>query len=81
MQSNVVIIEPSSAGIKLIDASLKLNNKVFIMTHNKEDRVVPEKYFSLCEIIEADTNNEVMLHKKMEQLNSAISLHAILPRF
>ena len=58
MRSNIVIIEPSSAGIKLIDASLKLNHNVFLMTHNKDDRIIPQKYLDCCEIIEVDTNDE-----------------------
>lgn len=81
MQSNVVIIEPSSAGIKLIDASLNLNNKVFILTYNNEDRVIPKKYLDSCEIIEVDTNDETALAKKLEYLNYTTTINAIVPGF
>ncbi len=81
MRSNIVIIEPSSAGIKLIDASLKLNHNVFLMTHNKDDRIIPQKYLDCCEIIEVDTNDEKALEIKLKSLVSKTKIDAIVPGF
>ncbi len=81
MKSNVAIIEPSSAGIKLIDASLNLENNVIVLTSNTNDRVIPVKYKKICKIVEVDTNDEMALRNKLNTLNVENKINAILPGF
>ena len=64
-----------------MDASLSHNAKVFILSYNKDDRIVPKRYLDHCELIEVDTNNELAMLKELKTLNSQISINAIIPGF
>src|SRR3990167_1926083 len=81
MQKNVVIIEPSAAGIKIINASLNLQHKVYVLTKNSDDRMIARHHLNGCEVIQIDTNDELAVKKELENLNSQISIDAILRGF
>lgn len=73
---SILLIEPTSSGIKYIEAAEKLKREIYVATKNEEDLKIPEKLKSkIKKIIKVDTKD---LNKIEQEIEKITELKAIL---
>ncbi|MGO3744950.1 MAG: ATP-grasp domain-containing protein [Alcaligenes aquatilis] len=73
---SILLIEPTSSGIKYIEAAEKLKREIYVITKNKEDLKIPEKLKTkIKKIIEVDTTD---LNKIEQEIKKVTEPEAIL---
>ncbi|EKD91567.1 MAG: hypothetical protein ACD_29C00485G0002 [uncultured bacterium] len=77
---NVIIIEPSSAGLELLPAAKSMNLGVFVFTSNTDERIVPSQYHHYIDrMIKVDTYDVSEMHAIFQKINQIHPLSAIIP--
>lgn len=78
--NNILIIEPSSAGLELLPAADSMMFRIFVFTANKDERVIPSRYLKyINNIIEIDTYDVSKLFASIQKINHIHPLSAIIP--
>ncbi len=82
IKKNVVIIEPSSAGLGLLSAVSARGYNLIVFSANSDERVIPNYYKNIIhELIEVDTNNLTALKELIIKLHNNDPISAIIPGF
>lgn len=78
----VLIVEPVSSGWKLISKGKEFGFKVIVLTHNNDDRVIPDQFLKLADYVETvDTNNDEETLAKALEINKEYEIDAVVPGF
>ncbi|TAK71993.1 MAG: ATP-grasp domain-containing protein [Gammaproteobacteria bacterium] len=79
---NILIIEPSTAGLELLPTAHAMGLNVFILTANQDERIIPTSYqkFIFKSVI-VDTNNFLAMQEATVELHKKYPLSAIIPGF
>src|SRR3990167_9369612 len=79
---NILIVEPSTSGLSLLTAAHQSGMNVFVLTANRDERIIPEPYKKfIYKQIEIDTNDIENCGLYVKQLHAQYSLSAIIPGF
>lgn len=77
---NILIIEPSSAGLELLPAAKSMKLRTFVFTANQDERVIPTHYRSYIDsAIEIDTYDITQIYSSIKKINQSYPLSAIIP--
>jgi len=78
--TNILIIEPSSSGLKLISTAKSMNLGVVVFNANKDERIIPEQYKkNIDKLIEIDTYNIDAQYHATKKINNDFAISAIIP--
>lgn len=82
MRPMVVVIEPVSSGVSLLEAARKLGYGTIAISHDAEDRTLPAEARALAdEVVRCDTNDMSALTENVQRIARDHTLKAVLPGF
>ncbi|EKD75377.1 MAG: hypothetical protein ACD_44C00148G0002 [uncultured bacterium] len=79
---NVLILEPSTAGLQILPTAYAMGLNVFVLSANQDDRVIPEEYHKyIFKKIQVDTNNLSAISEATLTLHKEFGISAAIPGF
>src|SRR5579864_2326061 len=77
---NILIIEPSSSGLRLLNTTKSMGLKCFVASANTDERIIPNEYLHYIDHLEViDTYNIDNLNHWISDLITNYPLSAIIP--
>ncbi|SRR5579883_1418508 len=78
--SNILIVEPSSAGLKLIPTAKTMGLYVIVFSANQDERIIPDYYRKdIDQLFFLDTYDMALLQETTNTINRTYPLSAIIP--
>jgi biotin carboxylase len=82
MKSMVVVIEPVSSGVSLLEAARRLGYGTIAVSHDADDRTLADEARALAdEVVCCDTNDVTALSDTLQRVAGNHTLKAVLPGF
>lgn len=76
----IVIVEPSSSGLSLLNAAKSLGETVYVLSANKDDRKLPASYADMADkTLQVETNDPASIVAAVNAINDKIT--AVIPGF
>jgi biotin carboxylase len=80
--TNILILEPSTSGLQILPTAYSMGLKVFVLSANQDERVIPQEYHQyIFKQIHVDTNSFSAISEATLQINKEHTLSAIIPGF
>lgn len=77
---NILVIEPSSAGLGILPVAKSMGLGVFVFSANKDERVIPSDHYNYIDkLIEINTYDITALYNFAKKINRTHLLSAIIP--
>ncbi|HVK93973.1 MAG TPA: ATP-grasp domain-containing protein, partial [Noviherbaspirillum sp.] len=79
---SIVIVEPASSGVALVEAAHRMREDVFVLTADQDDRQIPAACRDLAtSVIAVDTNDADAVFHAAQHIDRQGKLKAIIPGF
>lgn len=79
---NILILEPSTSGLGLLPTAHKMGLRIFVLTADRDERIIPEEYKKyIFKSIKVDTNDLRELSNATLELHRDYNISAVIPGF